>query len=127
MNDSTRSLFPCLVVITLLEIILILFPHGAQGFAQSEKDHPAWLRALDSLSSERMLADITTLSSPSFNGRQTGTADDASSAKWIAERLLASGLSLANGHFDPTNPVGSGSGRARGRRSSPKANAAGKT
>ncbi|MCX5729012.1 MAG: hypothetical protein NTZ28_09270, partial [Nitrospirae bacterium] len=105
MNDSTRSLSPSLVVVTLLGIILILLPRGAQGFAQSEEDHRAWLRALDSLSSERMLADVTTLSSPAFNGRQTGTADDASSAKWIADRFLASGLSLASARFDPTSPT----------------------
>ena len=78
MNCSTRSCSPSFVVVALLGIILILLPQGAQGFAQSEEDHRAWLRALDSLSSERMLADVTTLSSPAFNGRQTGTADDAS-------------------------------------------------
>ena len=64
MNGSTRSFSPSLVVVTLLGIILILLPLGAQGFAQSEEDHRAWLRALDSLSSERMLADVTTLSGP---------------------------------------------------------------
>jgi hypothetical protein len=110
MHGSTRSCSPSLVVVTLLGIILILLPLGAQGFAQSEEDHRAWLRALDSLSSERMLADVTTLSSPAFNGRQTGTADDASSAKWIADRFLASGLSLANVRFDPTIPMRPGRG-----------------
>jgi hypothetical protein len=101
MNGSTRSFSPSLVVVTLLGIILILRPLGAQGLAQSEEDHRAWLRALESLSSERMLADVTTLSSPSFNGRQTGTADDASSAKWIIERFLASGLSPVSTGVDP--------------------------
>jgi len=105
MNGSMRSLSPSFLAVTLLEIILILLPLGAQGFAQSEEDHRAWRRALDSLSSERMLADVTTLSSPAFNGRQTGTADDASSAKWIADRFLASSLSLANIRVDPTNPL----------------------
>jgi len=114
MNDSTRSFSPSLVVLTLLGIILILLPLGAQGFAQSEEDHRAWLRALDSLSSERMLADVTTLSSPAFNGRQTGTADDASSAKWIADRFLASGLSLASARFDPTSPTAPDLGYATG-------------
>ena len=104
MHDSTRSCSPSLVVVTLLGIILILLPLGAQGFAQSEEDHRAWLRALDSLSRERMLADVTTLSSPAFNGRQTGTADDASSAKWIADQFLASGLSLASAHINPSSP-----------------------
>src|ERR1700675_3377520 len=110
MHGSTRSCSPSLVVVTLLGIILILLPLGAQGSAQSEEHARAWLRALDSLSSERMLADVTTLSSPAFNGRQTGTADDASSAKWIADRFLASGLSLANVRFDPTIPMRPGRG-----------------
>ncbi len=87
MNGSTRNGSPFLVVVALLEIILVLLPLGAQGFAQSEEAQRAWLRSLDSLSSERMLADVTTLSSPAFNGRQTGTTDDASSAKWVADRF----------------------------------------
>jgi hypothetical protein len=114
MNGSTRSLSPSLVVVTLLGIILALFPFGNQVFAQTEDNHRAWLRALDNLSSERMLADVTTLSNPAFNGRQTGTADDASSAKWIAGRFLASGLSLSSGRFDPTNPMGPGRGPETG-------------
>ena len=105
MNGSTRNGSPSLVVGSLLGIILILFPLGDQGFAQSEEDQRAWLRSLDSLSSERMLADVTTLSSLAFNGRQTGTADDASSAKWVADRFQTSGLSLARVPFDPTNPL----------------------
>jgi hypothetical protein len=104
MNRSTHDFRRSLIVVTLLEIILMLLPLGRQGFAQSEENHRAWLRALDSLSSERMLADVTTLSGPSFNGRQTGTADDTSSAKWIAERFHASGLSLAHTRFDPFPP-----------------------
>jgi hypothetical protein len=113
---STRSFSPSFIVVILLEIILILLPLGGQSLAQSEEDHRALLRALDSLSSERMVADVTTLSSPSFNGRQTGTADDASSAKWIADRFLASGLSLANARFDPTSrsPIGKDPGYVPG-------------
>jgi len=114
MIDSTRGCSPSFVVVTLLGIILILLPLGAQGFAQSEENHRAWLQALDSLSSERMLADVTTLSSPAFNGRQTGTADDAISAKWIADRFLASSLSLASLPIDPTSPLRRGRGGAIG-------------
>jgi hypothetical protein len=95
MNGSTRRCSPSLVVVTLLGIILILFPLGDQGFAQSENDHRAWLRALDSLSSERMLADVRTLSGPSFNGRQAGSKDDLGSAYWVADQFLASKISLA--------------------------------
>lgn len=114
MNGLTRSGSPSLVVGTLLGIILILLPLGVQGIAQSEEDQRAWLRSLDSLSSERMLADVTTLSSPAFNGRQTGTAGDASSAKWIADRFLASGLSLVSGRLNPTNPIVPDRGGAAG-------------
>ncbi len=114
MNCSTRSCSLSLVVVTLLGIILLLLPLGGQSFAQSAEDHHAWLQALDSLSSERMLADVTTLSNPAFNGRQTGTADDASSAKWIAEQFLASGLSLASTPVSPTSPIRQDSGRATG-------------
>ena len=94
MNRSTRSCSPSLVVVTLLGFILILLPLGAQGFAQSEEDHRAWLRALDNLSSERMLADVTTLSGPSFNGRQAGSEDDLRSAQWVARELTLAGLQL---------------------------------
>jgi peptidase M28-like protein len=114
MNCSTRGCFPSLVVVILFGINLVLLPLGNQGLAQSKEDHPVFLQALDSLSGERMLADVTTLSSPGFNGRQTGTAEDASSAKWIAERFLASGLSLAKTHFDPSSPLSGGRGQGNG-------------
>ena len=109
---STRSFWPFSLVVILLEIILIFLPLGTRSFAQPEEDHRAFLQALDSLSSERMLDDVTTLSSPLFNGRQTGTADDASSAKWVADRFLASGLSLASARLDPSQTwsIGSRSG-----------------
>ena len=70
MNGSTRSCSLSVVVIILLGIIFALLPLGSRGYAQSEDDQRAWLRTLDSLSSERMLADVRTLSSPAFNGRQ---------------------------------------------------------
>ena len=95
MNGSARCGSPSLIVITLLEIILVLLPLGAQSFAQLEDDQRAWHRALDSLSSERMLADVTTLSSPAFNGRQTGSEDDLRSAGWVGDQFLASRIELA--------------------------------
>jgi hypothetical protein len=94
MNGSARCGSPSLIVITLLEIILVLLPLGAQSFAQLEDDQRAWHRALDSLSSERMLADVTTLSSPAFNGRQTGSEDDLRSAQWFARELISVGVKL---------------------------------
>ena len=57
-----------------------------------------------------MLTDVATLSSPAFNGRQTGTTGDADSAKWVADRFLASGLSLASVRADPTSPARQGRG-----------------
>ncbi len=94
MNGSTRSGALSFVVVILLEIIFNLFPLGAQGFAQSEEVRPAWLQALDNLSSERMLADVRTLSSPVFNGRQAGSEDDLRSAQWVARELASAGLHL---------------------------------
>ena len=87
MNCSTRGCHFSLVAVAFLGLISILLPLGSQGFARSEGDQLALLRALESLSVHRMLTDVTTLSSPAFNGRQTGTADDASSAKWIADQV----------------------------------------
>lgn len=50
--------------------------------------------SLSSLSTERMLADIRTLSAPSFNGRLAGSDDDVQSAKWVAQELAAARLQL---------------------------------
>ena len=94
MNSSTRSGSSSHTVITLLGIILVLLPLGDQSFAQLEDDQRAWLRALDSLSSERMLADVRTLSGPAFNGRQAGSEDDLQSAKWFAQELTSVGITL---------------------------------
>jgi len=120
MNGSTRSLSSSLVVVTFLGIILVLFPLGAQGFAQSEDDQRAWLRALDSLSSERMLADVTTLSSPAFNGRQAGSEDDFRSAAWVSDEFGASRISLAFVPYDRFNiPLGGKPNRRTGFMSKP--------
>lgn len=54
----------------------------------------AFQAAIESLSPERMVADIRTLSGPLFNGRQTGTNDDLESARWVAQEFLSAGLRL---------------------------------
>ncbi len=105
MQRPTRACSPALLIITLLHIIFILLPPGSQCFAESVEDQRVFLRALDSLSGKRMVADVTTLSSLAFNGRQTGSADDARSAKWIADQFLDSGLSPARTGFNPTGPI----------------------
>ena len=94
MNGSTCSGSPSRAVLTLLGIALVLLPLGNKGYAQSEENYPTWLRAFDSLSSERMLADVRTLSSPDFNGRQAGSEDDLRSAKWFAQELTSVGVKL---------------------------------
>lgn len=94
MNGSTRNCSPSVVVIILLGIILALLPLGSRGYAQSEEDERAWFGALAGLSSERMLTDVRTLSSPAFNGRQAGSADDLRSAQWIAQELTSAGVQL---------------------------------
>jgi hypothetical protein len=110
MNSSTRSCSPSFSVVTLLGIILVLLSPGAEGFAQSEEDQRAWLRALDSLSSERMLADVQTLSSPAFSGRQAGSEDDLRSANWVGDQFRASRISLAFVPLDRLNVPPGGEG-----------------
>jgi hypothetical protein len=44
------------------------------------------------ISGARMLEDVARLSDPTYNGRQTGTADDARSGMWVAERFAELGL-----------------------------------
>lgn len=106
MNSSARSGSQSFVLSRLLATILLLLSLATQCFAQSEERHLVLRHSLERLSSERMLADITILSSPAFNGRQTGTVDDTHSAKWVADRFLASGLSPASTHIDPNNQRG---------------------
>ncbi|HBH78696.1 MAG TPA: hypothetical protein DDY39_02610, partial [Nitrospira sp.] len=58
----------------------------------------AFQAAIESLSPERMVADIRTLSSPEFNGRQAGTNADLESARWVAQEFLSAGLRLTRVH-----------------------------
>ncbi|TKB93657.1 MAG: M28 family peptidase [Nitrospira sp.] len=65
--------------------------------------------AIESLSADRMLADIRTLSGPAFNGRQSGTTDDLRSAQWVAQEFLSAGLRLPlirNSSRTPSFPSG---------------------
>lgn len=48
--------------------------------------------SLSTLSTERMLADIRTLSAPTFNGRQAATPDDLQSGLWAWEEFRRAGL-----------------------------------
>jgi hypothetical protein len=53
-----------------------------------------------------MLADVRTLSDPSFNGRQAGSEDDLRSAYWVDDQFRASRISLAFVPLDRLNVPG---------------------
>ncbi len=74
-------------------IPLFLFGwNPAIGMAQEQQ---GLAQALERVSGERMLADVTRLSSREFRGRLTGTDDDLNSAKFVAERMATLGLMTA--------------------------------
>ena len=62
---------------------------GGPGMARASEDsHQASLaKLIKGVSSTRMLADVTRLSSNDFNGRQTGSPDDTRSAGFVSQRL----------------------------------------
>ena len=73
-------------------VILLYVIHAEPVPAQSSD---AGLQAsLSTLSTERMLADIRTLSAPIFNGRQAATPDDLQSGLWAWEEFRKAGLRL---------------------------------
>lgn len=79
-------------------LVALLFSLAAtQSFAADSLDGPAPLaQALQLISADRMLADIRVLSGPEFNGRQTGTPDDLSSAEFVRQRFQQ-----LQGHHSP--------------------------
>lgn len=91
MNSTRRikELWVCRLVVVLALLLVTDRP-----FTQAQSSEPALEAAIETLSSDRMLADIRTLSGPSFNGRQTGTKDDFESAQWVAQKFLSAGLQL---------------------------------
>jgi hypothetical protein len=85
---------------------------AASLFAGSSLDSTistaGWLStALEQISSERMLADIRTLSGPPYRGRLTGSAEDESSATFVANRFgqLRLNRSPALSPENRTNPL----------------------
>ena len=76
----------------LLSLCVIL-PSITVSAQQADNGRSLPLHLIDP---ERMLSDIRTLSSSSFNGRQTGTEDDPRSAQWVAQEFLAAGLRFPN-------------------------------
>jgi len=95
------------LTIVCIVVCCLLLPKQSQ--AQSPET--SLQTALGVLSPDRMLADIRTLSGPSFNGRQTGTAADLESAQWVAQQFLSAGLVLPlvrNGSLTVPRPSGKG-------------------
>lgn len=60
--------------------------------AQEARDAAPLRQALNRIDPERLMADVRRLSSEEFQGRQTGTPEDLSSAWWVAERWRTLGL-----------------------------------
>lgn len=91
--------------LTFATLALILQPQSSQA----QLSQATLEAAIESLSADRMLADIQTLSGPAFNGRQSGTVDDLRSAQWVAQEFLSAGLSLPsirNNTRTPSFPIG---------------------
>lgn len=83
----TGSHYPRRILGLIASFLLSLA--ATQSFADTMGETPASLtHALQLVSSDRMLADIRTLSGSEFNGRQTGTPDDLSSAEFVQKRFL---------------------------------------
>lgn len=80
--------------VSQIVICLVLLLVTDSHFILAQSPEPPLQSAIESLSSDRMLADIRTLSGPSFNGRQSGTKDDLESARWVAQEFLSAGLRL---------------------------------
>ncbi|MBX3331157.1 MAG: M28 family peptidase [Nitrospira sp.] len=78
----------CIAVLAVVFLLLPVTPSLAQS------PETVLRTAVDSLSAERMLVDIRTLSGPSFNGRQSGTKDDLESARWVVQEFVSAGLHL---------------------------------
>ncbi len=82
-------LAPCRMALCIIILCLI------QTEPVPAQSSDAGLQAsLSTLSTERMLADIRTLSAPSFNGRLAGSDDDVRSARWVAQEIAAANLQL---------------------------------
>ena len=59
---------------------------GWSGELRAEEQ--AIIRALDQISGERMLADVSVLSSDAYNGRQAGTRDDEQAGEYFSRQMM---------------------------------------
>lgn len=95
-RDRTMNAKPIIVDAWICRtvVFLALLLGSALTSTRAQSSEPTLQSAIEHLSTDRMLADIRTLSGPSFNGRQTGTNDDLKSAQWVAQEFLSAGLRL---------------------------------
>lgn len=89
-----------------LIVACALSPVSATAVAQESAVAQGLGGALAGISGSRMLADVARLSGPEFNGRQTGTVDDARSAQFVAERFDSLGLFAAGTRPLPDSGTG---------------------
>jgi hypothetical protein len=99
-TESSSIARPPLTLLLILWMALAVAQHVAAGTVSPELE-----QALSSISSERMLTDIRTLSGPTFNGRQTGTSDDLASAEFVRQRLLDLPQRRSAGSESPAAPA----------------------
>src|SRR5207253_5457578 len=90
MGDKARGKSMGVTVAILWWLFMVALSTGAS--ADPADDQSTLAKALASLSRDRMLADVTRLSAPDFNGRQTGTEDDLRSGLFVAERFQSLGF-----------------------------------
>ncbi len=97
-----RSLAACALALNCITGLTL------PAHADSSISSGNWLTsALAQISSERMQADIATLSSPTYQGRQTGSEQDAASAEYVTKRFgeLRLHRSLSSPPQSLTNPL----------------------
>ena len=73
--------------VLLITGVLISFACDPSRAAEPYDASTSLAAALQSVSSDRMLADIRTLAGPEYNGRQTGTSYDQASAEFVRRRF----------------------------------------
>jgi hypothetical protein len=75
------------------------------ALAGVDVDTEAFVKALDLVSGERLLADVAKLSSPEFNGRQTGSPEDFLSGLYLASQFQTLGLQPPRATFMTAHPA----------------------
>ncbi|MBW8065513.1 MAG: M28 family peptidase [Nitrospira sp.] len=87
--------------VTLLCCCLAITQLSMLAVAETVETPSSLTKALEGVSGARMMADVGLLSSPEFNGRQTGTADDLRSSLFITERFSSFALPASGPGFHP--------------------------